>query len=150
MIEYYVMNNNACSIKTKEDLYIVFYHKYGVITPREAGNKIGRESMKQFLSLLDDPDMYQLAERDALWFQNIVNKYFVCVVEGTSVYCEVKDGLANFLAKNYNIIVNEPKDTNQIEINFIYNRLNSMYVDPGKLAMIIINYQQDKLHKVIL
>lgn len=149
-IEYAAKDNEACSIKTKEDLYLVFYSIYGNIAPREAGNRVARDSIIFLMELLEDPDMYLLAEKDVLWFDKIASKYFDYTYDGTSVFIENISGLGYYLSENYNLLLNEPKDSNLTEINFIYNRLNSIYVDPGKLAMLVVNYVRGSSHQIKL
>lgn len=141
----------AAHYTTKEGLFLNFCLSQNYENTFLVSNK----EIYLALSILDDPEQYMLAERDASWFIHVFkeylkDKYNVCQ-EGSSVIIEAD--LKGALIEGYNIetkTIFEPKKPIQTEINFIYNRANSIFTDSGNLAIACANILEDSLHKPIV
>lgn len=151
-----VQTSGRIAYKTMEGLDLVFAHKDLVEDPKSE-IKVGFGGAANILNLLDGgEDYFHLGESDAEWFVNVsqkmgLNRKYSLRQEGTSIFIRnpMKKDLAKYLKEKYNILIaSSPKEPTISEINFIYNRINTTFIDSGKLAVVVNNFFSGATHEI--
>lgn len=159
LFSHLLLSDKVLYLETLEGFYIYFFSIYSSQTVGIEGRALidisERAFQQYFLEVVSDDDSYDLSSREAEWFTLVLNELLgevsLASSDGTSSFIKGDfSNLEDYMRRIYKVNFYSSITGNGIEINFIENRRNTMYIDPGKLAITFFNYLNDVDYKVDL
>lgn len=147
-IESYLTEGKLVSLKTREGFYIYIQNSYLF---QERGNRkilVDLPVLKEsFCDYLYDTELQELTFKESQHFVNVFKnlaKETSYKLVGSSIVLKDFDqnGFVEYMKEIYGLDLKLAKLGNDTKLNFINNRSNPIYIDPGILAVVVSNFME--------